>query len=152
MVVLRGGDYFLRKPFTVSSRSDGGRILIRSHDGERARLIGGIEIPASSLVPVSGGHHLLAAELRPLGVNDSTQLGGGVLSLKAELFEEDETATTFRPMQLARSPDVLPDGLWRWAGYENVPASATDGSWFVLSTRRPGDVRRRAQSGRPASE
>ena len=129
-VVLRGGEYLLSNPLVINGRADGAPIVYRSHAGERARLLGGIEVPASALTPVNGSS-LLAAELRPLGVTDAALLGGDVMSLKAELFEE-EAGGGFKPMQLARSPGVLPNGLWQWVGYENITASAADGSWLVL--------------------
>ena len=130
-VVLRGGDYFVSEPLALKGQSISERVVYRSYPGERARILGGIELPESSFAPVNGSMHLLAAELGPLGVTDTQSMGGDAMSLKAELFEEDGDGG-FRPLQLARSPNVLPNDLWQWVGFDNVSEAAPDGSWFVL--------------------
>jgi hypothetical protein len=152
-VLLRGGDYQLREPFVLAGPADGGApgepVTYASYPGERARLLGGVEVPPSAFRPVaatattaaSSALHsaptgLLVADLRALGVSNSSMLGdGGAAGLKAELFVSsgDGAAGRLEPCQLAQDPNPWPNGTWEWAGYSEILASNT--SWFVLNAR-----------------
>ena len=49
--------------------------------------------------------------------------------LKAELFLEVDG--DFVPQQLAQDPNPRPDGVWRWAGFDDILSGS--GSWFLLN-------------------
>ena len=92
-----------------------------------------MEVPAGAFKPASTAHHtagLHVAELAPLGITNRSLLGGtGVSGLKAELFLEVDG--DFVPQQLAQDPNPRPDGVWRWAGFDDILSG--NGSWFILN-------------------
>ena len=133
-VLLRGGDYVLREPFVLSGAADGGAagspVTYASHPGERARLLGGIEVPAEAFHPAAGHPQtpgLLVADLRALGITNRSALGadgGGMGDLKAELFASDGDGL-LEPLQMAQDPNPFPNGSWVYAGFSEILAANT---------------------------
>ena len=137
-VLLRGGDYVLSQPLVLTAADSGGAgrpVTYMSAPGERARLLGGIGVPASAFQPISGSHlpaQAVVADLRTLGVRNASMLGGstGVGQHQAELFMRARDGSV-QPLQLAQDPNPHPNGTWQWAGYSEI--SAGNKSWFVLA-------------------
>ncbi|MCD6506726.1 right-handed parallel beta-helix repeat-containing protein [Candidatus Poribacteria bacterium] len=106
-VFVRGGRYYLDKPFKLTSEDSGTPdtpILYRAYPGEEVRLIGGK--PVSNWQPVtdrsilgrldeSARGKVMQADLRSIGITDYGRPSGGGL----ELFFND------KPMTLARYPN-----------------------------------------------
>ena len=137
-VLLDKGDYFLSEPLVLTVADGGSRghpVTYRSSSllrEERARLIGGVEVPLEAFRPVlsTATPGLLVAELAPLGIRNASMLGGGGGDgLKAELFLERDGA--FAPEQLSMDPNPRPDGKWRWVGLDEVVGGS--GAWFLLN-------------------
>lgn len=147
MVLLRGGDYALAAANGfVLGDGDGGApglpVTYASFPGERARLHGAIPIPMAAFGPPppgsGAGPRVVVADLASLpGAPPPALLGrdGDVLGLKAELFLDGGAG--LRPLQLAQDPDPGPEPAeapqWRWAGLENITATAADTSWIVVA-------------------
>jgi hypothetical protein len=139
-VLLAGGDYFLERPLVLTAADGGTRdspVTYRSSSGTRARLLGAVEVPAAAFrpaVPLAGSYRgMWVAELAPLlgPTRNASVLGGrGADGLKAELFVEK--AGRLVPQQLAQDPNPRPDGVWRWAGHDNILTGAA-GAWFLLN-------------------
>ena len=136
-VQLAGGDYFLDAALILTS-ADGGEqgnpVTYRSAFGERARLLGGIELPWSTFRPAAPSPFrqdgLMVADLASQGITNTTLLGArGVDNLKAELFEEQDGR--FVPQQYAQDPNPSPDGFWNWAGLQSIIGGS--GRWFLFN-------------------
>ena len=141
-VLLHGGDYLLSDPLVLTAADGGvaGRpVTYASAPGERARLVGGVELKTDAFHPVAPsatGHNipeLLVTDLRAAGVHNASLLGGaGVDGLKPELYLSD--GTSFVPQQLAQDPSPNPDGTWRWAGGDSIIETERGPTWFVLNS------------------
>ena len=124
-ILLRGGNYFLPKPFVLDERDAGTErfpIIYAAYPGESAQLSGGVLVPPSAISPASvpsGAANAFVADLFSLpGVNSSTlgRMGHPYISRKLEMFYGDQ------PMTLARDPNIGTDPLrtWKWAGRVRV--------------------------------
>ena len=124
-VFLRGGNYYLPRPFVLDERDAGTAdfpIIYAAYPGESPHLSGGVLVPPSALMPTSvpsGASNAFVADLFSLKcINASTlgSMGHPYISRKLEMFYGG------RPMTLARDPNIGTDPLrtWKWAGYENM--------------------------------
>ena len=104
------------EPLSLDERDAGIRWESDPSSPARARVSGGVAVPASAFARAVGptGVPLLKASLFDLGLNASAlgALKNPYPSAKLELVYGGA------PMVLARDPNVAPDGTWTYAGYE----------------------------------
>jgi hypothetical protein len=114
-VWIHGGDYFREKSLSLETGDSGTAefpVVYRNRPGETPRLIGGKRVEPSAWHAVSDPKivarlaeparaHVLAADLKPLGIANAAPLGDRFRSLAGtpELFFAG------RPMQIARWPN-----------------------------------------------
>ena len=139
-IYVRGGDYYLTKPFELStedSGSDNSPIIYRAYNNEKVMLIGGKEVTGFSAVTDPAvlrriqepyRAHIVQADLKKSGITDF-----GVLMPRGfyrpmypaglELFFQG------RPMQLARWPNT------GWTKIAAVPDGQNSGKFMYTGDR-----------------
>jgi len=133
IVEVRGGDYLLDRTFELTSADSApgdGRIIYRARDGEKVRLMGGIQITGFRRYK---GNILQAdvsgLELHKISPVQYSRYSGDVPGF--ELFFQGER------MELARWPNKIP-GDPRWGEWAYVPKTTEKTrQWFYYAGDRP---------------